>query len=504
MANASAGAMLRVGDRWDITTYGSYSKSKDVGSSDNVVNQMALAAALADPNRETAFNPFGDGSFTNPATLASIRDTAYGRRNATLTAFNVTAEGSLLRIAERDIRMALGMDLRWQALDSYFAQGQTPLAQSDASREVKGVYAELLVPLVPEGEGYRGARSAQLSLAARHENYSDFGGATTPKIGLRYSPLRNFTLRTSWARSLKAPTFTDLDTSRNSAQIALQPDPSVPEGASYVLVWNGGNSQLQEENAETWTAGFELAVPTHNLSISAGYFNIDFRDRIDQVAYTTAILQDPLYSDIVTRNPSASLRADICGDVTFVGAIDDCLNFPIAAVVDIRVANLAVLRTSGVDLLLSHDMQTKLGLINSRLSATYLLDYSRAQFSASSLSQAMNTPGNPVDWRAQGSLSWDHRAFGLTGSLNFINSYKDTSSLPNRKIDSWTTLDLQARYGASADDRDRWNGASIALSMQNVLDTDPPFYNNPIGYGFDPSNADLLGRFVSFQLRKSW
>ena len=35
----------------------------------NQVDQKALRAALSDGNPETAFNPFGDGSNTNPATI---------------------------------------------------------------------------------------------------------------------------------------------------------------------------------------------------------------------------------------------------------------------------------------------------------------------------------------------------------------------------------------------------------------------------------------------------
>jgi outer membrane receptor protein involved in Fe transport len=507
-ANAAGGATMRIGEHWDVTTYASYSKAKDVSNAENAVNQTALAIALADPNPATAFNPFGDGSNTNPATLETIRDNVYGRRNATLKALNLTAEGVLYSFSDRDVRMAMGADLRWQALDSFFAQGVVPLAASDASRRAQGVYAEMLVPLVPENNGgYPGARSAQLSLAARHENYSDFGGATMPKIGLRYSPFQSLTLRTSWARSLKAPNFTDLDTSRNSAQIGLLPDPASPAKASYVMIWNGGNSELHEENAEIWTAGLEFTIPAHNLSIAAGYFNINFRDRIDQVSFDSAFLQDPIYSDIVTRNPSPSFLTNICNHATLIGAsVGSCPSFdvPIAAVIDMRVANLAVLTTSGIDLQISHDLATRKGLFATRLSATYLLDYSRAQFEESPMASALNTPGNPVDLRVQGSLSWDHRGFGVTSAMNFINSYQDTSSRPSREIASWTTFDLQARYGATSGDRNRWNGASIALSVQNLLDKDPPFYNNPSGYGYDPSNADLLGRFVSFQLNKSW
>src|SRR3546814_19896795 len=37
---------------------------------------------------------------------------------------------------------------------------------------------------------------------------------------------------------------------------------------------------------------------------------------------------------------------------------------------------------------------------------------------------------------------------GFTGALfwNFVNSYRDTISVPNRRIDSWNTFDLSLSY----------------------------------------------------------
>jgi len=254
-AYAAAGGTMAFENGWDVTAYGSYSYARDFAKSDGVINQLALAMALADPNPETAFNPFGDGSHTNPETLASIRDFVIGRTVADVSSFNITAEGTLLHAADRDLRMAGGADFRSQGLETSFVQGATSLADSDRRRKVKGAYVEFLVPLIPEHQQYRGVHAAQLSLAARHESYSDFGSATTPKIGLSYSPLTNFTLRASWARSLKAPSLANLDTSRNSALVDLQRDPLVgdPNGTSYILIQTGGNDGLHEETANTWT-----------------------------------------------------------------------------------------------------------------------------------------------------------------------------------------------------------------------------------------------------------
>jgi len=45
------------------------------------------------------------------------------------------------------------------------------------------------------------------------------------------------------------------------------------------------------------------------------------------------------------------------------------------------------------------------------------------------------------------------------------------------------------------------NGTTITLGMQNVFDFNPPF----VGFGFesyDPSRADIKGRFLYLQLKK--
>ena len=47
-------------------------------------------------------------------------------------------------------------------------------------------------------------------------------------------------------------------------------------------------------------------------------------------------------------------------------------------------------------------------------------------------------------------------------------------------------------------------GLTLLLNLRNVFDRAPPFYNNTFGVGYDPTNADPVGRFASIQLIKAW
>ena len=54
---------------------------------------------------------------------------------------------------------------------------------SFASRDVKSVFGELLIPIFGDGNGGPGMRSLELSGLVRYDDYSDNGGTTNPKIG---------------------------------------------------------------------------------------------------------------------------------------------------------------------------------------------------------------------------------------------------------------------------------------------------------------------------------
>ena len=48
------------------------------------------------------------------------------------------------------------------------------------------------------------------------------------------------------------------------------------------------------------------------------------------------------------------------------------------------------------------------------------------------------------------------------------------------------------------------NSTTITVGVQNVFDSDPPFVGFGFGNGYDPSLADIKGRFWYLQLTKKF
>jgi iron complex outermembrane recepter protein len=206
----------------------------------------------------------------------------------------------------------------------------------------------------------------------------------------------------------------------------------------------------------------------------------------------------------VFRNPTAEQRAFYCNKATFVDTgSGDCLTGDIAAIVDVRKNNTAIVETNGIDVLANYDFENTAGAFSTGLNATYLRTFAQAQRPSSALIDLIDTPNNPLKLKIRGSVSWARNSFGTTASLNFTDDYVDTITEPNRPIGSWTTLDLQFTYAWAAD-RTWLEGTTLALSVLNVFDKMPPFVNNATGVGFDTTNADLRGRFAALTFRKKW
>ena len=89
-------------------------------------------------------------------------------------------------------------------------------------------------------------------------------------------------------------------------------------------------------------------------------------------------------------------------------------------------------------------------------------------------------------------------ALTTTAALNHVG---DLRTETGGRIKPWTTADFNLTYGFKAGPM---RGLSLALNVQNLLDDDPPFYDSPLSVGYDPANADPLGRTVTLQLTKTW
>jgi outer membrane receptor protein involved in Fe transport len=504
--NFALGVTTSASHGWTASGSIAYTFEKQHDIQHGFYDQAALNAALADPNPSTAFNPFGDGSNTNPTTLAAISSSGLYDSASSLRTASLTARGATIALPGGDIEASLGTEYRIQSIETAIS---VPGANADSSgrlsRRIFAAFGELRIPLIGEGNEFGFAKHLELSLGARHENFSDVGSATIPKFGLFWSLSKEMSVRGTWTKSFRPPNLTDMLEKNNYSQIASLPDPSSANGFTEVLLRYGTNPELRPETARSWTLGADFApsfLPGASLSLT--YFNISYAGRIDQASLSAGVLSQPTLAWLVNRTFTQGQLNDACANSVFQGGAGTCANSSIGAIIDNRLRNISQLKTKGIDLIGKYSLESRSGRFDFGLNGTYLLEYSQANTPGSPLLDIVSTQNNPINFRARGSAAWSHRGFGVSTFLNFENSYRDTLSVPNRGVSPWTTVDLQLSYETTADTLSWLGHTQFALNAQNLFNVYPPFLNNPVGVGYDQENADLYGRLVSFEVRKRW
>jgi outer membrane receptor protein involved in Fe transport len=215
------------------------------------------------------------------------------------------------------------------------------------------------------------------------------------------------------------------------------------------------------------------------------------------------MLTDPSLAWVVDRNVGPAMRHRICEHTEFLGVADDCLNAAIGALVDLRLRNLATIKTRGIDLISRYNLDLKHSTLTFGLLGTKVLQYAEKQTVSSPLVNLLDTEHNPIDLRLRASITWKSGGFSMAFFGNFQNAYRDLES--QRRVSSLTTADVTLQYALP----DAWNGAlgrlSVSVSGLNVFNTYPPFINNYAEQiGYDEENGDLIGRTVTLTLRKRW
>jgi iron complex outermembrane receptor protein len=507
--NLTLGLDIAVGPAWKVNLYTNYAQEKESQFSGGGVDFAALGQALMDPNPDTAFNPFGDGSHTNPATLKSIAAGSRYYTNSKLKSAAVAADGPIAHLPGGNVKLAFGADRRNQVFTALqTATSTSPASEFNGARNVTAAFSEITVPLFGKDNARSGLRRLEFSLAGRYEDYSDFGHAATPKFGMAWSPIDAVVLRSTWGRSVRAPTLADLDTSHNYIIPYVFVDKTSASGLSSVLVESGKNSNLTVEHARSWTAGLDIDprewVP--GLTFSATYFHIDFRDRIQMPLFGANVLNDPGFAELVTRNLNPALVASVCAGGQYIGGTNsDCLKYPAAAILDIRSQNRESVRTQGFDLNTIYERSWSPGTLKLRLDGTYLLDFTQQQSPGAPAAQLLDTPNNPINIKLRGTASWRQLRWGAMLGVNFQNHYTDTRSDPNRNVRAYTTFDAQLRYDLAPFSTGLLQNTLVELNAINVFNVSPPFLNNQLaGIGYDQENADPDGRLLSLQVRKTW
>jgi len=447
---------------------GSFYDSAPGTSFDSAV-QQALKGVIIDGQKLYA-NPFGPED-------PRITD-YYSGNNPTKTTFtsdlyDASVSGDLFDVPAGTVGLALGAEFRKESiLDVRTLENETGNVVGggegfgySGKRNVTSAYAELKVPLL---------KDLELQLAARFEDYSDFGTTTKPKVALGYKPTKWLMLRGSYSQSFKAPDLAFLYSKGSVSFTGSQSlDPRRPDQPATQLKTLGrGNPNLQPETTDTYYLGTVLEVPggpLKGLTFDIGYFRFKQKNLITRDGAAFTLLNElQLPAGRVVRKPLTA--AEAAAGFT-VGILD-------YVATDWFNANSGLL--DGYDLGVSYTYKTNsLGQFKVGLEATYTANFERQNLDSLGNVTTLDLDGNDPNalWHGSGSVSWQKGRWASSvwvfWSGGFVPGQLGVPEFP--MADQWR-VDPQVSYRG-------FFGTKVTVGVRNVFNKAPPRYLD-LGTGY--------------------
>lgn len=513
----TAGGRYDLGRGWSLDGYLAWAEERGESRTSGLLNSVFLNEALGNTAdnpatgysavRDGFFNPYGSGSANGRAVLDFIGSgysEALDRSRA--QSANLLLEGSPLRLAGGDLAVAVGVQMRRETLGSRltsFTGSALPrlIDTPENGRTISAVFAEARLPLVGSDNARPGIQRLELSLAGRVEDYDDFGQTSNPKVGLVWTPFEGMDMRASWGTSFRAPALPQLYDETLAAPTFVER----ADGASVLVLYRyGGNRDLEAETATTWTLGFDQKLPGGGR-LGLSYFDTRFKDRIAQPVNEnlSGALTDPALAPFVTLIDPANSAADLALIRSYIddpsysyGSLFPAESY--GAILDARWVNASQVRVRGLDAQIAYPLVFGAQTLDLEASASYLLDYDTRLTPTAASTSVLDRVGYPVRLRARMGGVWTVGDLSAGLHWSHVGDYGDAAG---RRIAAWNTADLQFVWSPSVV---ALEGVRLIAGVQNLFDEDPPFYDSPSGLGFDPGQADLLGRVFSLQLVKRW
>lgn len=495
---------FELGGGWQLRTLANFGRSENKSTEDSI-NSTAVTLALAGTNPLTALNPY-NLSATSPAVLAAINDFVnYGEATQELAEGRFVLDGPLTTLPGGDIRLAVGAEYHYENTRSFTGSGPVNSitgAGSYVSRNVKSVFGELLVPIFGAGNRIPGFYSLEISGSVRHDDYSDVGGTTNPKVGVTWRPFEALTLRGTYGTSFHAPSIADLGNSVDARVQVLPFSPYRAPGSPLsdlgrpTIVIAGGNANLKPETADTWSLGFDLQpAAIEGLLLSATYFNVKFKNQIAVPPVVSPIFfSTPGYSSFYIVDPTLAQAQAAAGNLRIDGVPNLATLYAFTdpyVLFFAQRANLGAVNLDGIDFNVAYNRATSFGSLSANVAGSYLLNRETQVIQGSAFFDDLKNGTGRLQLTA--SLGGTIGDFAARASLNHRSGFPLLGATPQTRVSAFDTVDLFFSYDLG----DMLANTLLTLNIDNVLDEDPPFLNNAVGY----TNGSTLGRLVSFGIR---
>ncbi len=561
-------------DPWRYDVYASYYYTTLYQANQNYLSLSRVQNALQVVNVNgvprcvsgagcVPYNIFSEGGVT-PEQIDYLNSTGsqYGSTRESIIEANLTGDLGKYGIrspwADDGIGVALGAQYRRDHLSfrpdeaslsgdlSGFGGASTSI---DNSLRVGELYGEIRVPIA---QGQTLIEDLVLDAGYRYSDYSTGIQADTYKVGLQWAPTRDVRFRASYQQAIRAPNIIELYTPQavtNSSQ--LSSDPCAPtvntdgtispatataaqcantgvtaaqygDGlntntivqcpANQCAVLNGGNPDLQAEEAKTVAVGFTFTPSfISGLTASLDYYRIKLDGTIGSIPLGIVVnncLQtgDPTFCGLVQRAANGTLFGTTRANGGYVVGTS---------------INVGAGETSGVDVQADYNVPMdalgweRFGGLSVSFVGSYLIDAKvtplpgEETYDCSGLFGPQCQTINP-EWRHTLRVSWKtpwnvlaSAAWRYFGKAELeSDSGEPTLTNPlgpdlfNHELPARSYLDLSGIWKVN-------EMFSVRAGVTNLLDQDPPLVNSAIAGSGSPNSYpsyDLMGRrmFVGF------
>jgi len=469
--------------------------------------QDALIAAL----NSGAVDPFlFPGQSQSAAGLAAIKAasaeglTLYGGKYSVKQG-DLSASGSLFDLPAGAVKMAAGVDYRREQYrfdgDPRAVSAQRTViaapydngnALAGVHRDIKAVYAELLIPILS---------SLELDAKGRIDHYTGFGTTKNPDISLKFRPWKPLMFRASYNTAFRVPSFNQLFnplvsstyTGSDFADPKNCPGGKVNAGAgcpslnNNVNIINGGRPDLGPETAKEYGAGIVIE-PSSHFSATVDWWRIDRKNTIQVLPLQYIFQNYEIFQSRFLRDGSGKLVA-----------------------VDQTYANAGSTHTDAIDVTVRGSFPAFGGTIGAGIDGTYLLKKNEKVNAAAATIEELGVYSLAADlglkWKHNLFVSYARNDWSLSLTQIFRDGYKNqvlpgvlagTFDPPNDvvRVKNYVVYNLSVSYTGVDHMR-------FVAGVKNLLNTKPPFAisydsNNGTGSNWEPRVADP--RMRSFNL----
>ena len=440
------GLKYNLTDTWDVDF--SFDRNT-IYKNDLSVSGYALTSRVVKLIEDGDFNPFDNSE--NRGNLDDAKYKPWQLSRMANNFYELKASGELFSTSNGAVGAAIGTTYTEEKfnteVDDLSANGEvfgSAGSNGAGERNTKSVYIETITPI---------GKSAELQLAGRYDEFSDFGKTTNPKLGFKWNITNSLMFRASAGTGFKAPQLKDLYASASdgnpsfidhvACEAEKQAGGDTPScSPQQYNVKSDGNDKLEEEKSESYNIGL-MYQPSKKFSIGFDTWLTKLNNVVDIN-----------YEDLTRFEQSGGDFEQYGIKVNREGGYITSIEAPLL--------NLGSLEISGID------FNTRVGIGNSfsiSMNHSQLFYYKKEGFPGTGYENILGTNTYPA-WRNNVTLSYtlDTASFSLIAKT--VGEH-DKAVAEEGELPAYTEYDFNYSQKIG-------RLTSLTIGVQNLFGTTPP------------------------------